>query len=562
MKQLRNLLCLLALVLALTISASAADGVTVTTATIGGSTAQVVYVDLIDGRAVVPVIANNSMSTDAPASSVISSVKTGSVVAAVNGGFFDSYYNAGAPLSVATDNYPRVYATIYSEGRVINAGGQVAAIGIDYDGNVAVGRVTVQPTLTINGQTVVNIWGANTISSDASAVYSLTDNFDYPVNIPATSKVVVVKDNKVISITDGASNYVTADGTVTVVYNSAAWANAVQWEVQPWVGAAALYSATITASTDQEIWSDARNIIGGGGLLVQDGVSMVDTNTSVTAADQQPDVVGQRTFVALTADGRLMLGTVSSSFRSIANSLIAMGITDAIYMDGGASSMLYANGSYLTTAGRELAVVMAVVDETSAPVRPDNTVDVDVPAPVVDEPSAWAVDSINAARSAGILPEHLDSKYLQNITRKEFCDLIATYFRAETGFSIEYYCSSNGITVNTAQFSDSSDYYVPYVAALGIVTGYPDGTFHPKDSIKRQDAAIMLQRLAQLLEMNSTGTPKTFTDGSSISPYAVPGVDFVTSLGIMNGNADGTFSPAKNITREQAVITIMNMYSL
>ena len=46
------------------------------------------------------------------------------------------------------------------------------------------------------------------------------------------------------------------------------------------------------------------------------------------------------------------------------------------------------------------------------------------------------------------------------------------------------------------RFSDSSDYYVPYVAALGIVTGYPDGTFHPKDSIKRQDAAIMLQRLA------------------------------------------------------------------
>ncbi|MBQ8004428.1 MAG: S-layer homology domain-containing protein, partial [Oscillospiraceae bacterium] len=35
----------------------------------------------------------------------------------------------------------------------------------------------------------------------------------------------------------------------------------------------------------------------------------------------------------------------------------------------------------------------------------------------------------------------------------------------------------------------------------------------------------------------------------------------VTSLGIMNGNANGTFSPLSNITREQAVITIMNAYN-
>lgn len=103
---------------------------------------------------------------------------------------------------------------------------------------------------------------------------------------------------------------------------------------------------------------------------------------------------------------------------------------------------------------------------------------------------------------------------------------------------------------------------MPYVAALGIVTGYPDGTFHPKDSIKRQDAAIMLQRLANRVEITASGSPKTFTDAASIPAYAQPGVDFVTGLGIMNGNADGTFSPAKNITREQAVITIMNLYQL
>lgn len=103
-------------------------------------------------------------------------------------------------------------------------------------------------------------------------------------------------------------------------------------------------------------------------------------------------------------------------------------------MDGGASSMLYANGSYLTSPGRKLATVLAVVDETTAPVRPDTSIV--LPPVALDEPSAWALDSINSARSAGLLPENLDGRYQQNITRKEFCDLIATYFRAKTGLSI------------------------------------------------------------------------------------------------------------------------------
>ena len=117
------------------------------------------------------------------------------------------------------------------------------------------------------------------------------------------------------------------------------------------------------------------------------------------------------------------------------------------------------------------------------------------------------------------------------------------------------------VSVNKAQFSDSNDYYVPYVAALGIVGGYPDGTFRPKDAIMRQDAAIMLQRLAIRLGINTAlGAPRIFLDNEQISSYARSGIAFVTSAGIMNGNANRTFSPRANITREQAVITMVNAY--
>ena len=71
---------------------------------------------------------------------------------------------------------------------------------------------------------------------------------------------------------------------------------------------------------------------------------------------------------------------------------------------------------------------------------------------------------------------------------------------------------------------------------------------------------IMLGRLAKVLGAEFSGPAKAYTDRAQISPYAVPGVDFVSGLGIMNGNANGSFSPQANITREEAVITVMNAW--
>ncbi len=565
MKIFQKLLTVFTVSLCLAIPAFAASGVTASTASIGGATAQVTYVTMGGNRAIVPAIANNSIHTDAATPSVISTVKTGNVVAAINGGFFNSYYNNSAAKSVATGNYPRVYSTVVKEGQVICAGGEIAAIGMDYSGKVYIDKVKLSPVVTLRGTTNVVGWGTNIVYSDPAAVYMLTDIMDYPINIPATSKVVTIKSNKVTSVTNGTSNFVVPADTVVMVYGQTAYANALKWESAPAVGDAAVYRFTATPSNtaNQNAWNDMRTVIAGGGMLVKNGQIAVDSNTSVTAADQQPDVVAQRSFVAQLPDGRLMMGTVVSSFRKIANSLISLGVKNAIFMDGGASSMLYANGTYLTNAGRRLATVMAIVDETVAPVRPDTTVVAPTPAaPEVDEPSSWALSALTTARGLNMLPEHLDKKYKHNITRKEFCDLVAGFIRAKTGTAIEYFCTLEEVYVNKSQFSDCTDYYVPYVAALGIVGGYPDGTFRPKDAISRQDAAIMLRRLSNRLGTDSySGAPRTFSDAAAIADYAKPGVDFVTALGIMNGGANNTFSPKANITREQAVITMVNAYN-
>ena len=71
-------------------------------------------------------------------------------------------------------------------------------------------------------------------------------------------------------------------------------------------------------------------------MIVEHGVSAVDNNPNVTADDQDPDTVSVRSFAAITADGRLMLATVTSSYRAIAQSLVQMGVQDAMTLDGAA----------------------------------------------------------------------------------------------------------------------------------------------------------------------------------------------------------------------------------
>ncbi len=515
----------LMLVLALVFNAAAA--VSAGTVKIGGNTASVVYVTTDSSTLVAPIIPSARLGSDASAASIISAAPD-KVVAAMNGNFFNSYYTE--PQDANTNNYPQIYGALVIDGKMINSGG-AAALGVGYDGSLQIGRVEIKGQAVLGGVSFV-AWGVNTHYNDASAVYILTDEFELPLDISSDFTIVLVSDGHVKKMISGQNDFVTPDGYIAVVIGSGYGTRGVE------VGDTAEYTYTVT-SGDSQKWSGLRNIIGASGMLVENGKNVVDLNSNVTEDKQNPDLVSQRTFVALLSDGRMMMGAVTSSFRTIADSLISMGATDAIFLDGGASTMLYCNGSYRSGPGRDLASVLAVMESSSAVTQ----------APT-DEPSSWAATYVSEARSLGILPAELDKHYQQNITRGEFCQLIAAFMDI---------CGVEIAQGESVKFTDTSDKNTLKVASAGIVTGYTDGTFKPGDSIKRQDAAIMLQRLATAAGMEEADAVKTFSDSASISAYAKPGVDYVTSVGIMNGNADGTFAPANNITREQAVITLINL---
>ena len=203
--------------------------------------------------------------------------------------------------------------------------------------------------------------------------------------------------------------------------------------------------------------------------------------------------------------------------------------------------------SFTVGFSRKLALTVSVV-------FPDTQISAE------DIPAAWAVNDVEQAIANGILPESLQGKYGEPITRGEFCELIAGYIEAETGKTVAEYCRL--LKVENAEFDDvkKDEDRILGIASLGIITGFPDNTFRPDAWITRQDAAIILARLATAMGATIEVGNLQFSDAADISDYAKPGVAYVSALGIMNGNANGSFAPRRMITREQAVITVMNAW--
>jgi len=102
-------------------------------------------------------------------------------------------------------------------------------------------------------------------------------------------------------------------------------------------------------------------------------------------------------------------------------------------------------------------------------------------------------------------------------------------------------------------FSDIAGYWaeadIKRAVSLGIVSGYPNGTFKPKSTVTRAEFAVMLMNM--LKPQTEAKTPLTFTDSAKIGAWAQSSVAQAVQAGYIKGNADGTFRPNAEITRAE-----------
>jgi len=189
-------------------------------------------------------------------------------------------------------------------------------------------------------------------------------------------------------------------------------------------------------------------------------------------------------------------------------------------------------------------------------------------APPLPEPSdmdGWAFDEVTAAIERGLVPVRLQNMYRSRITRADYCSLIVHAVCAATAkdrdaLVLEVSKKSMSAWVRERPFSDAFDSDIVAAFALGLVTGYEDGTFRPYSDITRQEAAVLLWRAAGLLGMDNADPPKSaFSDRASIPDWAVLQVDYVSSIGAMLGVGENTFAPKGFYTRQQSFMTVWRL---
>ncbi len=105
---------------------------------------------------------------------------------------------------------------------------------------------------------------------------------------------------------------------------------------------------------------------------------------------------------------------------------------------------------------------------------------------------------------------------------------------------------------------NDADWFAPFVrgaASVGVVTG-SGGSFRPNDNITRQDASVILYR-AISLKYNLEDGNVFFTDETDIASYASVAIRTLASQKIITGMTDGSFMPQSPTTRAQAATLIL-----
>lgn len=165
----------------------------------------------------------------------------------------------------------------------------------------------------------------------------------------------------------------------------------------------------------------------------------------------------------------------------------------------------------------------------------------------------WGKKQIKLAQKMELVSGYTDGtvKPDKNVTREEFAVLVSRAFKI------------NPIDANTNLKDIDDSWAKGYISALnkkGVITGYVDGTFKPKDEITRGEMVAVMAKIINSSEFDTSGNSVIFNDTNK--HWAKGYVDSVSKLGVVRGVGKGKFAPNKTTTRAEAIVVITNMLKL
>mgnify|MGYP001623065342 CR=1 FL=1 len=165
----------------------------------------------------------------------------------------------------------------------------------------------------------------------------------------------------------------------------------------------------------------------------------------------------------------------------------------------------------------------------------------------------WAQEAIIGLTNAGIVNGMGDGEFnpAGEVTREQFCKMVVLMFGV---YKENIVTSFNDVDPN-AWYTD----YVASAVEAGYVEGQSDEYFGIGESIMRQDMATILYRA---LGQTGDEVELTFSDVDNIADYAKNAVAELVGLNVINGYTDGTFLPRGTATRAEAAKMVWEVYNI
>lgn len=274
-------------------------------------------------------------------------VKRNEATVGINGTFFDAYSEIKEP-----------YGMIIADGKIVHIGQKRTVFSFDSKNNTAFRIMNPEIKGSTNGSNEwPNNWYAYWINrtpqyNAGESVIIFTQErgesigFNYGTNI-------IVENGKVREIVEEKDVKIPKNGFVI---------NLMGTEVHN-----LLDRFTIGTSVSYKVINDGVNFgnidgaIGAGPRLLKDGKIAVDFDLEGFKEEKIKTGSAARSAIGVTKEKKLIMLTTTATIVELAEIMKQAGAMNAMNLDGGASSGLYYNGSYITTPGRKISNAILVI---------------------------------------------------------------------------------------------------------------------------------------------------------------------------------------------------------
>ncbi|MBQ8942687.1 MAG: S-layer homology domain-containing protein [Firmicutes bacterium] len=168
----------------------------------------------------------------------------------------------------------------------------------------------------------------------------------------------------------------------------------------------------------------------------------------------------------------------------------------------------------------------------------------------IDVKGMWCENIVNTLHDQGLVNGRTEELFApdDNLTRAELVQLLANL----SGADLSAYANADG---KFTDVDKNAWYYaaVMWAADNNIVYGIGNDMFAPDTSITREDTAAIIFRY---MGIDAAEENNGFSDTDEISGYAKDAVNTLSAQGIINGYPDNTFRPKNTITRAEAAAVL------